>query len=535
MALRARPVLSSQIVIKSGWWTRVAVAVLLGVCGCDGGSPSPDAAHADAAALPDARAPDAAIPPDAGPMLAGFSLDEWRACPGAPASATYRCAVLTTPIDWSRPDGPTIRRPVRRYPATGVRRGVLFWNPGGPGAATFPQRILGGVPEIVAAYDLLSLDWRGVGASDRLLSCPRPASTEIFIYQTTTGALAESMERALELQRTVAADCLAAVDPLLLEHVGSEDMARDLEAMRILLGEERLSFVGFSYGTVLGATYARLFPDRVDAFVLDSPIHPSLEWLADQEAQIVSQEAAFDRFLAWCVRLDCAFAQGRDEPALGDALDAIVEELLARPRFAVGPTGAENVVGASMFLGWMVETLSSPPAWPRLGQSLRDMENGNFIEITRLFSEAGMTNDLGYDLIRHADRPFLERWDAADGAEHFLARILPMAPHSGYTFLGRLGGALAMAEVPSEPLVLAAPDAPPVLVIGGRHDTQTPYPGALAMRDAVGRGSHLVTYEGDGHAISDAIPCLRAEVVRFLLDPSRAPTVTSCAALEVTP
>jgi len=518
-------------------WVR-ALGIALG-CGlhvaCEGAPPIPDAAASpDAASAPDAYAPDAVVI-DAGVPLEGFSLDEWRACPGAPTTATYRCAVLTTPIDWSRPDGPRIRRPVRRYPATGERRGVLFWNPGGPGAATFPTRILAGVPAIVAAYDVFSLDWRGVGASDILLSCPRPASAEIYRYQTSTGALADSMERALELSRNTAADCLASLDPVLVEHVGSEDMARDLEAMRILLGEERISFVGYSYGTVLGASYARLYPDRVDAFVLDSPVHPSLDWLADEETQIASQEAAFERFFAWCVREDCAFAQGRDAAALSEAFDAILAELLARPRFAVGPTGAENVLGASSLLGWMVENLRNPFGWPRLGQSLRDMEDGNFIEITRMFSEPEMTRNLGLRVITHLDRPFLEAWDDADGVEHFLASVLPATPRAGYSFLVRLGAELAMAEIPAIPIEMAAPDAPAVLVIGGRHDTQTPYAGAVAYREVVGRGSHLLTYEGDGHAISEVVPCLGAEVARFLLDPSRPPSVTSCDAVEVTP
>jgi len=163
------------------------------------------------------------------------------------------------------------------------------------------------------------------------------------------------------------------------------------------------------------------------------------------------------------------------------------------------------------------------------------MERGDYSAIAATFSEPGMTRALGLNVISHADRPLLEPWDEADAVEHLLSSVLPVAPHTGYSFTSRIGGELAMASIPATPISFAAPDAPAVLVIGGRHDTQTPYAGALAMRDAVGRGSHLVTYEGDGHAISGSVPCLHAEAVRFLLDPSRPPTVTSCAALEVTP
>ncbi|MGW7474585.1 alpha/beta fold hydrolase [Streptomyces cyaneofuscatus] len=288
-AVRRRPALTN---------TALALLGALSLTACTGG-PAP--------ATGKARAADPASRPDLKPFY-GQRL-QWTDC----ATDGYECARLTVPLDYARPgNGRTFVLPVARAAATGPARriGSLVYNPGGPGAGR-ASSLEEGMDEsfgaaVRARFDIISFDPRGVGGSIPALTCepaeaePEAEETEEPAEETpedSSDAVAPLYPRteadrsaAASGARTAAEDCEEHSGPI-LRHVGTEDAARDLDVLRAALGERRLTYLGWSYGTSLGTSYAEQFPRRVRAMVLDGAIDPSLDW----RQRVISQSAGFRR------------------------------------------------------------------------------------------------------------------------------------------------------------------------------------------------------------------------------------------------
>lgn len=505
--------------------TRLVLATLwVGTFGCGEAAAPADAAVEDAPPSVDA----APMRPDARAELVGYRLGAWGSC-ASEIPASDECATFTVPIDWEQPRGATLSRTIIRRRATGTRRGVLLWNPGGPGVSTYPEPAPFADTSVAAAYDTIGMDWRGVGTSEPLLDCPRPASGDEYSTTIAAGSVADAVVSAAEAAQRAVEECRASRDPVVVAHMGSTDMVRDMEALRIALHEERISYVGYSYGTALGAAYATRYPQHVDAFVLDSAVWPNVSWLEANAGQIVAQEHSLERYLRWCVTVDCDFARGRDATQLGAAFDSMVAELMMRPRFVMAH-GISSVVPGEALVGLVARALADPAKWRELGFSLAAVEDGDLTSFEDTLAAPTSRWSFAYEAIEHADEGLDRAWEPQEITEYFLGTLLPQAPHMAFDFGFRIGAESGMAGVPMTHLFLGAPDAPRMLVIGTRHDPQTPYDGALAMRDVLGPNAHLVTYEGDGHAMSTRIPCLRSAVVSFLLDPTSAVTEV-CAAV----
>ncbi|WP_246632402.1 alpha/beta hydrolase [Pseudonocardia nigra] len=452
----------------------------------------------------------------------------WEEC-----GTGFDCATVPVPVDHAEPDGARLDLGLVRHSATDPERrlGTLLVNPGGPGAPAdtmvrtigTPASLFG--PELEARYDIVGMDPRGVGASDQvqcLTDAEREANLALDLDPTLSGGLPLPQLRAEA--RELAIGCAEAVDPALLGQLSTAEVARDMDLVRAALGEERISYLGLSYGTLLGATYATMFPERVQHMVLDEPVHP-VRWQEDPLAatvdQVVSAEALLDRYFATCATEGPACPFGAGRPA--EAFDALVERLEAQP-LAVAATPATpegRVDGATALLAARTAVFDRR-LWPVLTAGLVAAEQG----------DGSVLYALSAALLRHLDGSpnafaesnmavnCLDRAVPADPAAHDrnAERLRELAPRfgtiSGYVTLTCTEWPVANPNRFTGPLTGAG--APPILVIGGREDSQTPYSWAEAMADVLETGV-LLTRDGVGHgSYRTSGPCVDEAVERYL-------------------
>ncbi len=228
----------------------------------------------------------------------------WTPC----RDGTVQCATLQVPLDAAHPDGDRISLALARRPASGKRIGVLMTNPGGPGASgiQFLEDASGVFqPDILRRFDIVSWDPRGVGQSAPVRCLD---DLDAFYAVDRTPENAATVARNVAVAREFAASCKRRSGRE-LGYVPTSASVRDMEAIRAAIGETRISYLGFSYGTFLGARYAEAYPQHVRAMVLDGAIDPSLSYSAATIAQAKGFEGVLDAFFVWC-RQDtrCGFA-----------------------------------------------------------------------------------------------------------------------------------------------------------------------------------------------------------------------------------
>ena len=472
--------------------------------------------------------------PDVG--AAGSEL-RWAGCTDDIAAATgLECATLEVPLDPAEPEGDQIELALARKRSTGPadqRIGSLVFNPGGPGGSgiEFLASAAVMVPqELGDRFDLVSFDPRGVGDSSPV-RCIDDATKD----EQLTGDLSPDTEE--ELQRAIA-DQQEFIDgcrdnsPELLEHMSTADVAADLDRIREAVGDETLSYVGFSYGTSIGSVYASLFPDKVRALVLDGSVSPD----AAPEEEVIAQGRGFERtlrsFIEHCdADPECALA-----PDAAGAIDRVRTELEQEPVEVEDPTGTRTM-GSDLFDLALGTALYDTTVWGTAAGAISEVRGGGAELLFALADQqTGGQPDGSYDnssdaqsMVACADqeeRPTLEEGRAA--AE----RIAAALPELGQTFAW---GALACLDWPeaANPLPrIDAADAPPILVVGTLGDPATPYEWSEEMTAALG-SARLLTYEGDGHtAFLRGGPCVDDAVTAYLVDGTLPAEGTRCPAQE---
>ncbi len=298
--------------------------------------------------------------PVAADARSGLAPLAWHAC-----SDGFQCTTLTVPVDPANGDTSSLELAVIRKRARRPegRIGSLVFNPGGPGvpAVAYLAAVAGTLPDRIRdRFDLVAFDPRGIGQSSPV-EC-EDSLDPLFdqSFQPPTAAARASLDDAV---RTLSAAC-AARSGALLPHVSTLDAVGDLERLRVALGEDRLSFVGYSYGTLLGASYASAYPHRVRAFVLDGPIDPTMTADAVTLGQARGFEHSLDDFLADCsAHPGCAFHHHGDAAAAYDALRRARRDRRFQP--------ATLPVAVSTRLGSMPPCCSSSTSGARLGPRWR--------------------------------------------------------------------------------------------------------------------------------------------------------------------
>lgn len=508
----------------------IVAAVVAASCSAEPGVRTVEA-DAPQAEMPQAEVPDEAEAeaPDeveAGPLAWGECIDASDFGPG------LECATLKVPLDHARPDGDSIDIAVARVATADPdqRIGSLLFNPGGPGGSgiEFLEAAAAVVPvELADRFDLVSFDPRGVGAS-AAIDC-------VVDFDDEVSLLADGDDQAwdaLVADAEALADECTSVSLDLAPYVGTNNAARDLDMIRAALGDDQLSYVGFSYGTRLGATYAELFPDRVRALVLDGGVKPT-----DDLAQIGLEQgpgfdAALESFAAACdADEDCPFGTDDIAPTL-EVYAGLVDEIAEEGGFATDD-GDRMLTPGELQLG-VVAALYSTQLWPVLADALfmADAEQDGSLLHVLADSYLGRQVDGTYDnsqvaglAINCADDPrrpelaeIRRQGDVAAAA----------STHFGDLLRARTG--CVGTPDPIDPIRIGpAEGAAPILVIGTTGDPATPYEWSVELAASLA-AAELFTVEGDGHTAFLSIPCVDDVVIDYLVDLDLPDPGSGCAA-----
>ncbi|GAA2965680.1 alpha/beta hydrolase [Microbacterium schleiferi] len=480
--------LARRILIVSA--TTVAAAVALAGCYL---IPMPDqssAPHRSPMPITDGVAPD---------LLPFYQQTlDWTDCGG-----DFDCTTVTAPLDWSDPEAGTIDLSVIRHAATDSDPlGSLLTNPGGPGASGV-DLVRDSLDYAVGQalqenYDVIGFDPRGVGESTAV-TCLDAAGMDSFVFDIPPGQRrsAEWDAFVTEQQKTFAAACEQNSDGI-LPFITTENAAQDMDLLRAVLGDEKLNYLGYSYGTFLGATYAKHYPDRVGRLVLDGAIDPSLSGLDVSTQQAIGFENALRAYMASCVgQSDCPFNGSVDE-AMGDLAILLASVDRDPIRNSDG-----RMLGADSLVTAIVTALYAQESWPYLTQALTDALQG---EASTAFSLADFYyNRQDGQYLDNSTEAFLtyncmdypaDETDAEHAASQ--AAIAQQAPTiAPYWESVNLCDVWPYAPTGvREPITAAG--AEPIVVIGTTGDPATPYDWSVALADQLESGV-LITRVGEGH------------------------------------
>ncbi|MDM4763605.1 alpha/beta hydrolase [Galbitalea sp. SE-J8] len=471
----------------------VALVASLGACGL---LPLP---RPDATSTPDTSGVAAELLPYYGQTLV------WHACEN-----DLQCTTAQAPLDWADPAGERIELALIRSPATGTKQGSLFVNPGGPGASGY-DFLASGVGSAVDAelsqrFDVVSWDPRGVGRSTPI-SCGTPAQLDDFYFGIVPGEVGSDawFSSVFDGARAFARRCAASQGDL-IAHVDTVSTARDLDLLRALVGEAKLDYLGYSYGTFIGSVYAETFPERTGRLVLDGAVDPSESFADGAARQAAGFDSALRAYVTDCLARERCPLSGTVATALGDVHE-LLERLDASPLRAAD--GRE--LGGATALTAIITPLYSRAAWPNLDQLFASLERGDpsvAFALADSYYERQSADRYGGNLIEmFFATSCLDGGEPADAAQLTAqaATIEAAAPVLG-RWLGPLSGepyngnACAVWPYPAvlQPHPITASGSSDILVVGTTNDPATPYASAVALAGQLEHG-HLVSYTGEGH------------------------------------
>ncbi|PXX71740.1 alpha/beta hydrolase family protein [Nocardia tenerifensis] len=473
-------------------------------------------------------------PPGGVPGVAVPELN-WVDC-GDPG---YQCATADVPLDYHHPGAGTISLAVRRHLAGDPARriGSLFVNPGGPGGSGigFVTSVVETMPaEIAARFDVVGFDPRGVGKS-RAVQCWTAEEMQQAWAETPAQWRLGAFERGQDFAARFDAACQARSGDL-LPYIGTEFVARDMDVLRAAVGDDRISYLGVSFGTMIGTVYANLFPQRIRVSVLDGAYNPETyanDPYAYDYGQYRELESAINRFLGWCAedRAACPFG----DPASGGpaaALDALVADLSDHPvRDESGQVVAD---GATLVNALMLQINGGRAAWPTIADSLRqaaEHRDGPALRPVGRYAALYAANVA----VECADRvypPTTLELQARLGLDVAAApRMGPIAAWGPPGYDHSHANACQRWPAPRASRYAGpwtAPGSAPILVVGTTGDPDTPYPDAVALASMLENG-RLLTVTGEGHSGFGHSQCARDAETTYLIESAAPPSGTTCA------
>ncbi|WP_328773677.1 alpha/beta hydrolase [Streptomyces sp. NBC_00286] len=479
---------------------------------------------------------------------------DWAKCEdaGMGVPEDLQCGKVTVPLDYAKPDGETLDIAMARFRATGDSRGSVLLNFGGPGASGVSELTAGGddFMGLTNGYDVVTFDPRGVGRSSPV-SCgdgmaPPPDPTDGPTESPQPDS--DNPQAALKLLRKSADACEKHSGPV-LPHIGTVNVSRDLDIMRDALGDKKLNYLGFSYGTRLGAVYAAQFPDRTGRLALDG-VDTLTEPLSEQAlANTEGLQTALDDFLTWCTDdISCAF--GQDPRTAREHMVDLVRSLDENPL----PTEFGTPFSGQDLAGALGQALYSKELWPALSQALRSLiEDGDPRGLLR-FTGGGIAAARNGGLVDEADIPMdnlqsaLIAINCADdpdrptaaritrNLDRLRAEYEEASPVFGRYRLtqmlmcyGRPKGTDFIREDVRDV------DTPKMLLVGTRGDPATPYRWTVETAKRLGPSAVVLDNKGEGHTGYGSSKCVHEKVDDFLLYGSLADAGSSCGAEERPP
>lgn len=485
-------------------------------------------------------APEAAPSSPAAPEPA-----QWRPCDPEPPKlddadaqkvlATAECATVSVPLDYDDPDGALAEIAMLRLPATGDRIGSLFVNPGGPGAsgveyvASYPTDFPARIRE---RFDVIGFDPRGIGQSTPTIDCNSDAEEDAEradpdVDYSPAGVASIDAESEEFVER-----CVARTDEGLLANASTDSVVRDLDRLRIAVGDDGLTYYGASYGTRIGSEYAEMFGDRVRAMVNDGavdPAVPAMQWPIDQAA---SFQKVFDEYAKHCAtQPDCPL--GTDPSKAAERLGALIDPLVDAPARTTDPRGL-SYDDARWAIDW---GLYPPEYWGDLTTGLKELRDGEPADILLGYADESNERDAegkysnyndAFAVLSCADYRY--EADPAAWAEYdrklreansywSYGRHTGHAPRSLCTFFPE------QSDYQARPA--SAPDLPETLVISTTLDPATPYLDGVHLAEQL--KARLLTVDGIQHtAAFYGNACVDDIVSAYLVDLELPQADTRC-------
>ncbi|MEU5097943.1 alpha/beta hydrolase [Streptomyces sp. NPDC020996] len=482
----------------------------------------------------------------AGPDLTRFYAQKvaWSRCDGPDMPTDLQCGKVTVPLDYARPGAGTLDLALARYRATGKKRGSVVLNFGGPGGAGVNE-LASGAKEFMGltnSYDVVAFDPRGVGRSSPV-SCGNGSEEAAAALDADTDV--SDPKAGLELLRKAAAACARNSGPV-LRHIGTVNASRDLDVIRQAVGDQKLNYLGFSYGTRLGAVYAAQFPGKVGRLVLDG-VDTLTEPLAEQGlAGAEGQQRALEDFITWCTK-DVACPFGQDPRAAREQVVRLVRSLDENPV----PTGLGGGFTGQDLAGAIGQALYSRRLWPSLERALADLLEDGDTRAVMGFASAGTAvpareahhsglvdeEDVPVDNLPAAlmavncaddpDRPTAGRITRDLG--RLRARYEDASPVFGRYRLtevlmcyGRPRGTDFIRDEVHDVRT------PKMLLVGTRGDPATPYRWTVETAQRLGSSAVVLDNRGEGHTGYASAKCVHRKVDAFLLNGSLPADGSSC-------
>jgi len=475
----------------------------------------------------------------------------WTDCTDDATGTAFQCATVTVPLDYDNPQGKTITVALKKLPSTSSSpRGSVFLNPGGPGGSGIStiesQAELyksGDLSEVLANYDVIGFDPRGVGQSTPI-TCWTPEDVQAILAGqaempslSTPGSAADIVAQGSR----AAAACQEHTEvPEILDHADTRSVARDMDVMRALVGDKDLNYLGYSYGTYLGAVYAELFPDNIGRVVLDSAMDPTMSRQEPTEGDAAAAEQALRTYIE--------SQQGQAGFPLSGTTDEAVAPLAAFLRGLDANPLTVSDAGTSLNRTKAVDAIStlvnsSPDQWPLLNEGLTQAMNAH--DGTALAKNAASLPSSSappttekqvverlqafkvFSANRCLDFPDTGNeasWDTALVSYH---RDYPVF-HSTVPQIDAFCHGWGHTSK-TEAVDVDVEATNPVLVVGILHDPTTPYPWSQALVSRI-RNSHLLSVDMYGHGATGRNACTSAKVSDFLVNGTLPSNGEVCAA-----
>jgi pimeloyl-ACP methyl ester carboxylesterase len=493
--------------------------------------------------------------PHAAVAAAAQSEITWQLCATAELP-TQECADFGVPLDYDQPEEVTISLAVARVAAADQanRIGSLFLNPGGPGNSgvfSLPHQYAA-LPEVLRErFDIVAFDPRGIGESAPVRCFASSAEQIAGVAAMPRVPVGSDEESALQRATAEMVQECGERNSETLAHLSTANVARDMDQLRQTVGDEALTYLGTSYGTYLGATYANLFPDRIRAMVLDGVINPSSYTSFDHGdgdiagpdttsfLRILSPEGSADALQAYFT--ECA-AAGPDRCAFAAAgaaetrekFDALMARLRTEPMVVQGPAGTLTVT-YSVVVDMMWQTLYSARAWPIMADGLQRLEDGDAAGFLVTTGALGGPPSAIY-LNEPEGRPGSNCVDTDNPHDPALYREMALSAEERSPYFGSLWTYLAMACAfwPAEDAdryagPWDAETSAPILLISRVYDPATPHGGAILAAETLAN-ARLLTIDGWGHGyyLAGRSTCADDFMAAYIIDLALPPVDTVC-------
>ena len=484
-------------------WLAVG-ALLVMVSACSSGSSSSDS-------TPDTRAPVSTLyaPAEGGTL-------KWKSCSGDSLDP-LQCARLSVPFDYNNPSKGSFSLKLVKHPAKirTKRVGSMLVNPGGPGfgGTDLPENAESYFSTtLIDTFDIIGWDPRGTGESTPAVDCVDNYDT-YFTDDPTPETEAEH-QVLIDVSKAFNAECEKRSGEI-LPYISTNATARDMDTIRAALGEEKITFFGFSYGSELGATWATMFPSTVRAAVLDGATDPTSNYMQGGLDQAKGFETEFTKFLAQCsANKKCPFYNNGDAEG---AFDKLIKELDERPlvvsksRASVNQAIAYTAVSQAMYSSTM---------WPELEVALRDAQQGNGAGLMSLFDsyyrrtpDGKYGNELeAFNAIMCLDDPGPKTVEETDS---YIPKFLEVAPRLGISFTGGYTCVFWPAKK-DQRIEITGKGAGPIMVVGTTGDAATPLASSQKMASTLEDGRLIVVSE-DRHTGYGANDCVVSAVDKYLI------------------